>query len=72
MKIEPYPAQNLVNYKYTLTCDVGLNRTSRPVRKSGKSWNVRIPDIRFFSFPDSGPFNIEKNPKKKIVCLFIW
>ena len=43
---------------------LGLNRTSRPVRKSGKSWNVRIPDFRFFSFPDSGPFNIEKNPKK--------
>ena len=42
---------------------VGLNRTSRPVRKSGKSWNVRIPDFRFFSFPDSGPFNIEKKPK---------
>ena len=43
---------------------IGLNRTSRPVRKSGKSWNVRIPDFRFFSFPDSRPFNIEKNPKK--------
>ena len=42
---------------------LGLNRTSRPVQKSGKFWNVRIPDFRFFSFPDSGPFNIEKNPK---------
>ena len=34
---------------------LGLNRTSRPVRKSGKFSNVRTPDFRFFSFPDSGP-----------------
>ena len=44
---------------------VGLNRTSRPVRKSGKFSNVRIPDFRFFYFPDSGPIEIEKKSKKK-------
>ena len=27
--------------------------------------NVRIPDFRFFSFPDSGPFKIEKKKLKK-------
>jgi len=42
---------------------VGLNRTSRPVRKSGKFSNVRTPDFRFFSFPDSGPLKIEKKSK---------
>ena len=44
---------------------LGLNRTSRPVRKSGKFSNVRIPDFRFFNFPDSGPLEIEKIQKKK-------
>ena len=33
--------------------------------------NVRIPDFRFFSFPDSGPFNVEKIQKQnfKIIGL---
>ena len=45
---------------------VGLYQTSRPVRKSGKFSNVQIPDFRFFYFPDSGPLEIVKNPKKKL------
>ena len=36
--------------------DLGLNWTSRPVRKSDKFWNVRIPDFQFFPFPDAGLF----------------
>ena len=44
---------------------VGLNRTSRPVRKSGNFSNVRIPDFRFFPFPDSIPLKLEKESKKE-------
>ena len=37
-----------------LELSIGLNRTSRPVPVVREFSNVRIPDFRFFSLPDSG------------------
>ena len=54
---------------------LGLNRTSRPVRKSGESSNVRIPDFRFFSFPDSGLLTLlkfKKSPSFSRWSLMAW
>ena len=37
-----------------LHCKLGRNRASRPVPVVWEFSNVRIPDFRFFSLPDSG------------------
>jgi hypothetical protein len=42
---------------------LGLNQTSRPVPVVREFSNVRIPDFRFFSFPDSGPLTLLKFKK---------
>merc|ERR1739838_612847 len=51
---------------------VGLNRTSRPVPVVREISNVRIPDFRFFSFPDSGLIRVLKLEKslRFIFCHF--
>ena len=44
---------------------LGLNRTSRPVRKSGKLSKSGLSGNRTFSFPDAGLLKIGKKKKKK-------
>ena len=60
---------------------IGLNRTSRPVRKSRKFSKSGLSGNRTFSFLDAGLLKIEKKIKiqKKnanffsyFFCLFIW
>ena len=44
--------------------DVGLYRTSRPVRKSGKFSKSRLSGNRTFSFPDAGLLTLLKIEEK--------
>jgi hypothetical protein len=76
---------NLVKDRKLLTFKViflGLYRTSRPVRKSGKFSKSGLSGNRTFSFPDTGLLTLLKIEKKLILfqkkiqdfffCLFIW
>ena len=50
--------------------EVGLNRTSRPVRKSDKFSKSGLSGNQTFSFPDAGLLKIEKKNFKKNFQFF--